>query len=403
MTRYFAVTDTGLKQINSHKDDFFPVVGTNNRNNNRNGSGIVKRAFVTEQGGALMGPIGSPLVTQFIFDEHARHTGTTYSPSADLLDQVNTIERNDPRLEGKGFLHSHPGNLDRPSGGDYDTLVNLTAAHPWLSGYLCPIVSGWSSDPSAPHVAQLDVGFMSVYYAERRKGGLAIEKATLGLLPVDRDSQLLARELNGTYRGSALLETNGQLQVYGEIEADGLMAILITPVGYPDVAPTLMVQSASQPEPVGPSCGSSTSQPVTPTDEPPHNIVCFCGLPLRERLKYIAVPDKAIPVTIRWDLTLPEKDRLQDALDAIQVPLEKKLEEAFVPPEAPCVQQPEETLMKPEVPFVQQPETQLPDVSGQEDSHESHAVSGRWHIVGIWKSCSGFFLPKHEKLGRHVE
>lgn len=99
---------------------------------------ICRRA--PESGGLLLGPIGSNDVTDFYFDATADCTGGTYSPDTATLTRKLKHEWIPAGLEFRGFLHSHPGRMDRPSSGDLRYVARLLQINPELSQFALPIV-----------------------------------------------------------------------------------------------------------------------------------------------------------------------------------------------------------------------------------------------------------------------
>jgi len=94
-----------------------------------------------ERGGALLGPLGSPAITRFIYDSRAHTTGASYVPSDELIDEVPRIERHED-LEFKGIIHSHPGSMGHPSGQDiYGPFTRALNENPHLLFFLGPILT----------------------------------------------------------------------------------------------------------------------------------------------------------------------------------------------------------------------------------------------------------------------
>ena len=93
-----------------------------------------------ESGGILLGPVGSNDVTGFYFDHTARCTGGTYAPDHVTLRQKMKEEWLPYGIDFKGFVHSHPGNLDRLSGGDMIYIRRLMERNADMSAFIAPIV-----------------------------------------------------------------------------------------------------------------------------------------------------------------------------------------------------------------------------------------------------------------------
>ncbi|CAD5990437.1 Molybdopterin-synthase adenylyltransferase [Planktothrix tepida] len=128
--------------------------------------------YPPERGGALLGPIGKPIVTRFLFDGEAITSYTSYRPSRTLNQQVKQVELSE-NLELKGIIHSHPNGMDRPSGQDeYELKVGLEL-NPHMAFYLAPIVTTLQSHQHLRE-HELRVGRdakISFFSAYRQQGG----------------------------------------------------------------------------------------------------------------------------------------------------------------------------------------------------------------------------------------
>jgi proteasome lid subunit RPN8/RPN11 len=204
--------------------------------------------FPPERGGALLGPVGQPLVTEFIFDPAAVTSGMTYTPSRWLADKVRARESADPQIELKGILHSHPGDMSWPSKGDHNAYEDSLEGAPWLGRLVAPIVTVGTRLRSEHDVA-LPSGTMSVYIAERRPdspGGVAVEPAEPHVLNVSRDLKSLASALGGTAESPFITDIEGQTYVAGVVGCEGFdLQVLVGPA-YPFTAPVVI--AARRPE-----------------------------------------------------------------------------------------------------------------------------------------------------------
>lgn len=129
-----------------------------------------------EQGGALLGPPGSPAVTRFIYDSWAHTTGASYVPSDELIDEVPRIERHED-LEFKGIIHSHPGGMGHPSGQDiYGPFTRALNENPHLLFFLGPILthSNVFFHRESHHV-KCGRGTIAFYIAYREEGRTQIK------------------------------------------------------------------------------------------------------------------------------------------------------------------------------------------------------------------------------------
>jgi hypothetical protein len=97
-------------------------------------------AHEPETGGILLGPIGTSRITDFYFDVTARCTGGTYTPDHVTLRRKMQEEWLPSGLDFKGFVHSHPGRLDRLNGGDMIYIRRLLDKNPDIKAFAAPIV-----------------------------------------------------------------------------------------------------------------------------------------------------------------------------------------------------------------------------------------------------------------------
>ena len=93
-----------------------------------------------ERGGALLGPVGKPIITDMIPDPQAQTTGATYFPSLELTERVQQVEKLG-LLEFKGVIHSHPRSLDRPSEPDKIAFREGLKINPHMEYFVAPIVT----------------------------------------------------------------------------------------------------------------------------------------------------------------------------------------------------------------------------------------------------------------------
>jgi hypothetical protein len=71
-----------------------------------------------ETGGAIAGEGYEKEITHYYFDESSRSSAWTYSPDHKGLNQLFKTEWNPKGVRLRGFVHSHPGRMGRPSYGD---------------------------------------------------------------------------------------------------------------------------------------------------------------------------------------------------------------------------------------------------------------------------------------------
>ena len=93
-----------------------------------------------ESGGALGGVREGGVITHFHFDKTARRTSTTYSPDTQTLNRLFKTDWNPQGINLMGFVHSHPGQLRQPSGGDLVYAKRILAYISDLNHLWLPIV-----------------------------------------------------------------------------------------------------------------------------------------------------------------------------------------------------------------------------------------------------------------------
>jgi proteasome lid subunit RPN8/RPN11 len=267
MYRYVAFLDVVLEQIEEHIARFPP-----------------------ERGGALLGPVGQPLVTEFIFDPEARTSGMTFTPSRSLADQVRAREGADQQIELKGMLHSHPGNMGRPSQGDHHAYEDSLEGAPWLGRLVAPIVTV-GTRLRREHDVPLPSGTMSVYIAERRPdapAGVAVEPAEPHVLRISRDLETLASALGGTAEPPFITDIEGQIYVAGVVGCEGFDLQVLAGPAYPFTPPVVI--AARRPEAKG------------DLEEPRLGLHWNSDSPASQGLR------------LAWDLEAPDETRLLAAL-----------------------------------------------------------------------------------------
>jgi proteasome lid subunit RPN8/RPN11 len=199
-------------------------------------------SFKPERGGALLGPVGQPVITEFIYDQGAQTSAMTFRPSRRLEEQVRTREDGDPRIEFKGILHSHPGTMSWPSDGDLLAYQDSLRGAPWLGRLVTPIVTV-EREPTEAHDISLPSGTMSVFVAECRHGSqtkVAIQPAVTHVLPVARDLTALAEALGGAANPPSNIDVDGQLYVAGVITLPTFDLQLLAGPAYPFTAPIVI-------------------------------------------------------------------------------------------------------------------------------------------------------------------
>ena len=261
-------------------------------------------AFPPERGGALLGPIGQPLVTEFVYDQQARTSGVTYRPSRWLQAQVQAREGTDPQIELKGILHSHPGDMAWPSEGDHYAYQDSLRGAPWLGRLITPIVTA-GRRRTRPHEVALPSGILSVFITERRHANehVVVQEAATHVLPFSRDLAALANELNGAVGRPGSVDIDGQLYIVGVVGFDGFdLQVLLGPA-YPFTPPIVIAARRND------ANGGALSEPRLGLhwDDDSHSVQ---GVPLA------------------WDLTVPDESRLISALVRQELPKPEPATEA---------------------------------------------------------------------------
>ncbi|MCC6348313.1 MAG: ThiF family adenylyltransferase [Candidatus Eisenbacteria bacterium] len=96
----------------------------------------------TPENGMLLG--GDPVdgvVRHVVFDDGAVRSGSTYSPDHVRLNSLLSDWWRPSGIRLLGFVHSHPGQFARPSGGDLHYAKAILKANPHLDRLLMPIVT----------------------------------------------------------------------------------------------------------------------------------------------------------------------------------------------------------------------------------------------------------------------
>ena len=92
-----------------------------------------------ESGGMIGGNFDSGFLTEFLFDDRGKITGSTYSPDTTSLNAV-LDEWNARGVRLMGYPHSHPHSFSCPSRGDEMYAAKILAVNETLPYLLIPIV-----------------------------------------------------------------------------------------------------------------------------------------------------------------------------------------------------------------------------------------------------------------------
>lgn len=94
-----------------------------------------------ESGGPCGGKEAGEDITHFHFDESSRNSAVTYSPDYKCLNKLFKKKWNPRGVRLRGFFHSHPGSMGRPSAGDGVYAERILDAIPDLKLLWLPIVN----------------------------------------------------------------------------------------------------------------------------------------------------------------------------------------------------------------------------------------------------------------------
>lgn len=123
-----------------------------------------------ENGMLLGGDSADGVVRHVVFDDGAERSGSAYSPDHVRLNALLTDWWRPAGIQLRGFAHSHPGQLARPSGGDVRYAEAILKANPHLKQLLMPIVTVTPEPAIHPFIVV------------RTTGGVAAVPATLEIL-----------------------------------------------------------------------------------------------------------------------------------------------------------------------------------------------------------------------------
>jgi proteasome lid subunit RPN8/RPN11 len=250
-------------------------------------------AHPPERGGALIGPVGQPVVSRFLPDPRAAVTGVTYTPSQALRDAVAQLERSNVNLELKGIIHSHPSGMAHPSGGDHRAFADTLAKAPWLGRGVFPIVTAHvRGETGDQHRVQLAAGVMSVYVAEARVGGaVQVEPARPRVIPFRRDVAVLANRLGASATSDGTItQVDGALYAAAALRSGATDITALFPLLYPMAPPLILLTRQGEDDEVG------------------------VAAQLAARLADGGEP-RTVALPLAWNVNVDEQGRLAAALD----------------------------------------------------------------------------------------
>ncbi len=209
-------------------------------------------AHPPERGGALLGAPGLSIVTEFLHDRWARTTGASYQPSLlsregdeSLESSVHLVE-SATGLRFRGYVHSHPGGLDLPSGQDLVSFADTLRINPALRWLEVPIVTNSNVEAPRPHEATLASGKISWFSVRSGMDGRSVcAPRRLVVSPLGSELNALATDLGAeadapgwqptTVDGARVLRASLLL-------ADGsTLELYVRPDQYPSAAPEVIV------------------------------------------------------------------------------------------------------------------------------------------------------------------
>lgn len=127
-----------------------------------------------ESGGACGGGEHGQDITVFHFDESSRNSAVTYSPDYKFLNKLFKEQWNPAGIRLRGFFHSHPGRMGRPSLGDEVYAERILKAIPDLDVLWLPIIN------TVPDTGQFR---FTPWAATRSKRGVSIRRALVQVIP----------------------------------------------------------------------------------------------------------------------------------------------------------------------------------------------------------------------------
>lgn len=200
-------------------------------------------AHPPERGGALLGFIGRPFVTRFIFDDEAHATAVTYQPSRALARRVKEVEAHEG-LELKGIVHSHPSGMDYPSGQDQHELSVGLEINAHMPFYLAPIVTS-RPDPQRldGHEVHAGDGKISFFAAYRQTGGgVLLRRMPVTEVPMQTDLLRICAAFESEHPPDIFATNFGVVRMpAGRVVLEGLELLFLFSDLYPAVPPILLI------------------------------------------------------------------------------------------------------------------------------------------------------------------
>lgn len=198
-----------------------------------------------EQGGALLRPVSSALITRFLWDRHAETSDVSYVPSEHL---VRAVEDTEIRLDMTltGVVHSHPAGMNRLSGPDLDVTRHLLQQNRHLGTVTMPIVTQLRNEDTVDsHETSLTNGRVTWFFARLDASDrLIISKPTaVRVLAVDTVAQAVAEATGWMSRVAQDLVVAGHNVVglpFNAYDVGATVWVLLSP-DFPIAAPLIAV------------------------------------------------------------------------------------------------------------------------------------------------------------------
>lgn len=140
-----------------------------------------------ESGGAIGGNDCGNTVSHFHFDMSSHNSAVTYSPDYKLLNRLFKSKWNPEGVRLRGFIHSHPGLMGRPSCGDEVYAERILQAIDDLDCLWLPIVNT---------VSDTGIFRMTPWVAYRRSKGVFLVKGKIQVMHVPEKSSLKIGPIN---------------------------------------------------------------------------------------------------------------------------------------------------------------------------------------------------------------
>lgn len=134
-----------------------------------------------ESGGAIGGNGDVSIVSHFHFDESSRNSAVTYSPDHKFLNRLFKSEWNPQGIRLRGFIHSHPGRMGRPSYGDEVYAERILKAIDDLDCLWLPIIN------TVPDTGMFRLTPWAVYRTDR---GVSVVRGQIQIVEVPQVSSL---------------------------------------------------------------------------------------------------------------------------------------------------------------------------------------------------------------------